>query len=203
MFPLGSVLFPGADLPLQVFEPRYVEMIKHCTDTDSPQFGVVLIARGSEVGGDDVRTDVGTLARIQASMPLAPNRFALNCRGEDRIRVVRWLPDEPFPRAEIELWPDVPDGDDMDALATVVDKRSEMQSIAREVAKRSGKRFTELPALKLPDEPSARSFTLAAGLPLSEADRQRALAANGPAERLGVLANALDDVIAVLRFRLM
>ncbi|MEY2464632.1 MAG: ATP-dependent Lon protease, partial [Acidimicrobiaceae bacterium] len=63
MFPLGTVLFPSVFLPLHVFEPRYREMTRHCLDTQR-EFGVVLIERGSEVGGDDVRTQVGTVARI-------------------------------------------------------------------------------------------------------------------------------------------
>ncbi|MET1002223.1 MAG: LON peptidase substrate-binding domain-containing protein, partial [Acidimicrobiia bacterium] len=50
MFPLGSVLFPHALLPLHVFEPRYRVMMRHCLEGDK-EFGVVLIERGSEVGG--------------------------------------------------------------------------------------------------------------------------------------------------------
>ncbi|MDH3706550.1 MAG: LON peptidase substrate-binding domain-containing protein, partial [Acidimicrobiia bacterium] len=64
MFPLGSVLLPHNALPLHVFEPRYRQMIETVLDDDR-HFGVVLIERGSEVGGDDVRTDVGCLAEIR------------------------------------------------------------------------------------------------------------------------------------------
>ena len=63
MFPLGTVLFPYAVLPLHVFEPRYRVMTRRCLDGDR-EFGVVLIERGSEVGGGDVRFGVGTIARI-------------------------------------------------------------------------------------------------------------------------------------------
>ena len=65
MFPLGAVLLPGESLPLQVFEPRYLALVDHCTATpDRMRFGVVLISRGHEVGGRDERTGVGTVARI-------------------------------------------------------------------------------------------------------------------------------------------
>ncbi|HEX5095168.1 MAG TPA: LON peptidase substrate-binding domain-containing protein, partial [Acidimicrobiia bacterium] len=57
MFPLGTVLFPHALLPLQVFEPRYRVMMRNLLDGER-EFGVVLIERGSEVGGGDVRFDV-------------------------------------------------------------------------------------------------------------------------------------------------
>ena len=59
MFPLGSVLLPGVVLPLHVFEPRYQQLVRDCLETDEHEFGVVLIDRGSEVGGGDSRTDVG------------------------------------------------------------------------------------------------------------------------------------------------
>lgn len=63
MFPLGTVLLPGAYLPLHVFEPRYRRLVQACLE-GSPEFGVVLIERGSEVGGGERRFDVGCVARI-------------------------------------------------------------------------------------------------------------------------------------------
>src|SRR2546430_9614094 len=66
MFPLGNVLFPHAQLPLHVFEPRYRALAETCLAGDG-EFGVVLIDRGSEVGGGDTRFSIGTFARIVAS----------------------------------------------------------------------------------------------------------------------------------------
>ena len=63
MFPLGTVLLPFAHLPLHIFEPRYRALVKDCLAGDG-EFGVVLIERGHEVGGGDVRFGVGTVARI-------------------------------------------------------------------------------------------------------------------------------------------
>ncbi|WP_415830929.1 LON peptidase substrate-binding domain-containing protein [Janibacter anophelis] len=54
MFPLGTVLLPGNPLPLQVFEPRYLAMLRDIAGGDG-RFGVVLIERGFEVGGGDQR----------------------------------------------------------------------------------------------------------------------------------------------------
>ena len=65
MFPLGTVLFPHALLPLHVFEPRYRVMTERVLKA-TREFGVVLIERGSEVGGGDTRFDVGTVARDRA-----------------------------------------------------------------------------------------------------------------------------------------
>jgi uncharacterized protein len=63
MFPLGTVLFPHALLPLHVFEPRYRLMTRRVLAGDG-ELGVVLIERGSEVGGGDTRFGVGTVARV-------------------------------------------------------------------------------------------------------------------------------------------
>ncbi len=76
MFPLGTVLLPGMPLSLHVFEPRYRQMVDDCRAGDGT-FGVVLIERGSEVGGGDVRTDVGTLTRIVEARELPDGRWLL------------------------------------------------------------------------------------------------------------------------------
>ncbi len=100
MFPLGSVLFPGMPLPLRVFEPRYVAMLASVLGEAEPEFGVVLIERGSEVGGGDVRFEVGTVARI-VSVEQAAGSIVLLATGAERFEVVRWLQDDPFPRAQV------------------------------------------------------------------------------------------------------
>ncbi len=81
MFPLGTVLFPYALLPLHVFEPRYRVMIRHVMDSDH-EFGVVLIERGSEVGGGDVRFDIGDHRPGRASCR-APGWPVRACDGGD------------------------------------------------------------------------------------------------------------------------
>ncbi|NLE79040.1 MAG: ATP-dependent protease, partial [Rhodococcus sp.] len=91
MFPLGSAVLPGDKLPLHVFEPRYRDLVHDCLAAPEPRFGVVLIARGSEVGGGDVRHDVGTIAHIDTHAAIGDGRFELLCRGADRIRVIEWL----------------------------------------------------------------------------------------------------------------
>ena len=58
MFPLSAVLYPHAQIPLHIFEPRYRALTRDCLAGDS-RFGVVLIERGAEVGGGDQRMAVG------------------------------------------------------------------------------------------------------------------------------------------------
>ena len=98
MFPLQSVLFPNAVLPLHVFEPRYRELTEACLQGDG-RFGVVLIERGKEVGGGDSRFSVGTVARIVEAARTPDGRYLLATVGSERLRVRRWLADDPYPRA--------------------------------------------------------------------------------------------------------
>ena len=102
LFPLNTVLFPGAVLNLHVFEERYRLMIASCLAGDH-RFGVVLIARGSEVGGGDVRHDRGTMATIEVASPTPDGRYGVLARGGDRLRVHSWLDDAPYPRALVSI----------------------------------------------------------------------------------------------------
>ncbi|WP_371820785.1 LON peptidase substrate-binding domain-containing protein [Tsukamurella sp. PLM1] len=135
MFPLGAVLLPGEELPLRIFEPRYRAMIEHCLAADG-RFGVVLIERGSEVGGGDVRTDVGTVAVIDRYVRKPDGGYTLTCLGTDRLRVVQWLPDDPYPRADVEIWPD--DVQPAVDLIPLLGKRDEIERLAARLARAQG-----------------------------------------------------------------
>ncbi|HYN29373.1 MAG TPA: LON peptidase substrate-binding domain-containing protein [Dermatophilaceae bacterium] len=70
LFPLGTVLFPGARLPLQVFEPRYLVLMEELLGRgeDDRCFGIVAIRKGYEVGAEGASelATVGCEARIDA-----------------------------------------------------------------------------------------------------------------------------------------
>lgn len=105
MFPLGTVLFPGESIPLHIFEERYRQLTADCLAADG-RFGIVLIERGSEVGGGETRVDSGTLVEITGARETPDGRWALLVTGVQRIKVARWLADDPYPLAEIEPWDD-------------------------------------------------------------------------------------------------
>ena len=70
MFPLEHGLLPGVVLPLHIFEPRYRALAHHLAGLDDPEFGVAVIERGREVGGQDVRADTAVVARmLHAEVP--------------------------------------------------------------------------------------------------------------------------------------
>ena len=115
MFPLGSVLFPAMPLALQVFEERYLKMMGAILDAEEPVFGVVLIERGSEVGGGDQRFDLGTTARVlQIEAPEGPLQVV--AKGDRRFRVLSWLDEDPYPQAEVEFLEEFP-GDEVEPSA--------------------------------------------------------------------------------------
>ena len=191
MFPLGTVLFPGAPLQLQVFEPRYRELLTDCLARDAT-FGVVLIERGQEVGGGDQRADVGTIARILQTADLGDGRSALLAIGTRRVRVTEWLPDDPYPRAHIEEYPDDAAGDptDLHALyATSTGGLRRLLALATELG-----RPTAPATFELPDDPGLGSHGLAALAPLGSFDAQRLLAAPDVASRLALLDELVDEL---------
>lgn len=105
IFPLGTVLLPGAALPLRLFEPRYLQLAQDLAalPEDERSFGVLRIGRGHEVGaGAAAETAaVGCEARVE-SMSLAdgphPVVLLVAC-GARRFRVESMLPDSVAPYA--------------------------------------------------------------------------------------------------------
>ena len=86
LFPLSMVLFPGAELRLRIFEPRYLDLIKQCSRDNTP-FGVSLILAGAEAGSPALPAAVGTMARIVDFYTLPDGLLGICCRGEQRFRV--------------------------------------------------------------------------------------------------------------------
>jgi uncharacterized protein len=194
MFPLGGVLLPGMLLPLHVFEPRYRELTHDVLAGDG-RFGVVLIERGSEVGGGDVRTDVGTVAEIVSSEELADGRWLVVAVGRDRFRVDEWLPDDPYPRARVRPWPDEPVTVDARVVAAIQLRLERVFALAAELGH-------EVPSFGLPDDPVAASFQASVLAPVGPLDAQRLLSLPDAGRRLDLLDALLAEQEDVLRFRL-
>ena len=210
MFPLGTVLFPHGLLPLHVFEPRYRVLVRHCLDGDG-HLGIVLIERGSEVGGGDVRFGVGTRARIVEALALADGRWYLVLVGVDRIRVSRWLPDDPFPRAEVEVLDDAGDAAAPGQGEIGAPAQGEIAAPALDDVERLLRRAlafkAELgePAAPVPGplDPNAEvaAWQVAAMAPIGPADAQRVLEAADTGDRLRLLEAMLTDEVTVLAHR--
>ena len=203
MFPLQSALLPGETLPLNIFEPRYARMVQDCIAMPDPAFGVVLISQGLEVGGGDVRSEVGALAHISEYADLGMGQYQLLASVGERIRVVEWLPDDPYPRAVVQAWPDEP-GPPVTAerIGEVVD--GILGLFGRIIAARGGRLRSDALAVDadIADDPSRHIYALAARVPMGQADRYAVLAAPTLAARVDALTDAIETVTAMVDFQL-
>ena len=205
MFPLGTALLPGEPLPLRIFEPRYRQMLTDCLtaaehDGGSPRFGVVLIERGSEVGGGEVRFNTGTVAEIDVLRRDADGGGTLTATGTDRFDAVEWLPDDPYPRARVvELSEPAPTAAEHTALIELGARVHRLLESA--VADGLLRTTTALPSFDDADLEVSGIFGWAARLPVGSADRQRLLEAPDVAGRVAIFAEAVDGLDAMIRFR--
>jgi len=97
LFPLGAMLFPGGRLSLQIFEPRYMDMVKRCLK-DNNGFGVVAIKSGSEVHSPGTMAptmySIGVLAHIVDWHGLEYGRIGITAEGSSRFTVLGSEPQE-------------------------------------------------------------------------------------------------------------
>lgn len=198
MFPLGLVLFPGQVLPLHVFEDRYRIMVEEIIDKDR-EFGVVLIERGSEVGGGDTRKNVGTLAEIIDSEKSNDGRWLLLTEGTKRIETSRWLEDSPYPRAEVSFLDEdkfLPH-DTQDWLKIVTHMRRVLATLAElgdDVAPIS---------IDISEDPHLGSFQMSSILPITPFDSQKLLEVDSVRERCALLKRFLANLEETASSRLL
>ena len=202
MFPLESVLLPGDELPLRIFEPRYAALVRDCLAQEHKNFGVVLIERGREVGGGEMRCDVGVMVRIAEYEDYGGGRYRLRCPVQDRIRVIEWLPDDPYPRAVVEAWPDEPG---LVEAAEIDDLEDRIWALFERIAAARGMALGGRESLLDPDssdDPGKQLYALAARLPMGAADRYAVLSAPSAYQRLVAMREAVETVAALIEFQL-
>jgi uncharacterized protein len=182
IFPLRTVLFPGGQLPLKIFEQRYLDMTKVCI-RDSAPFGVCLIREGVEVGAPALPHSIGCSARIaEWDMPHL-GLFELSCQGEQVFRILEhWTLKSGLLQAHVELM----------RLPVRLTLPGEYQSL-RELLERIIDKFgaERFPAPMQLDDGDWVACRLADVLPLEMEFKQALLEANGPLERLGMLSEFL------------
>lgn len=189
MFPLGSVLLPHMPLGLRLFEPRYLRMLGELLEGPEPQFGVVLIERGHEVGGGDQRFGMGTLARV-IEVEARQEFMAVIARGTTRFEVEQWLPDQPYPRAEIR---EVDDFAWEPSLAAKCDEVEAQVRAALTLAGGSGD-------VELAEDPIARAWQVAGLTPVGPLDQLRLLSSADLAELLDTTARVTHEALETLRY---
>lgn len=196
MFPLGSVLFPHMVLPLHVFEPRYRVLLHDVLDGDG-EFGVVLITRGHEVGGGDLRSDVGTVARVVQAEETEDGRWLVIAVGTRRVRVERWLTDDPYPCAEVVELDEDDDGDPEGRLPELTATLRRVLALHLELG---GDGVP--PTAELSEDPAEAAWQAVVYAPIGPFDAQQVLVAERTSERLARVHAHLDDLETLLRLQL-
>lgn len=190
LFPLGTVLMPGARLPLQVFEHRYLAMLRDliADPDDVLPFGVIAIRAGVEVGADQARDlyEIGCTAVLDQLAPIGENQYALVATGDRRFRLdgIDHTSGTPYLTGEV-TWLDEPGGDAsrLDAAATRV--RQLLQTYWEALG------VTDLDRSDLEDDPHELSYQVDQVMVLDVADRFQLLAAASTEDRLGLAIRLL------------
>jgi Lon protease-like protein len=177
MFPLSTVLMPGMPLPLRIFEERYLKLLGDLLGAETPEFGVVLISRGPEVGGGDKRMDIGTIASV-TNIGTTEQFYGLESVGSRRFRVNAWLPDDPYPLADIDFIPDLIWDD------TLMPARVHLETKVRQLLAFASE-FGDLqygPDVEFSDDPMEACWQLAGVMPVGELDQMDLLGSQSAEE---------------------
>ncbi len=166
MFPLSTVLLPGMPLSLRIFEERYLKLLGDLVLEETPEFGVVLIDRGPEVGGGEKRLPIGTITSV-IDIGTLDQFYGLESIGSQRFRVNAWLPDDPYPMADIDFIPDlIWDDSLMPARVHLETKVRKLLAFASEFGDLQYGSDTELS-----DDPMDACWQLAGVLPVGQLDQ--------------------------------
>ena len=192
LFPLHTVLFPGATIPLQIFEDRYKKMINYCLESDS-MFGIVLIKEGDEVGGPAIPHHVGTVAKITNAREISGGRIYISVLGTKRFRINEIVQDTPYLVAEVEV------GESEDDPYIPEDELSSIKKAASEYVEHlltiRGGWATNTPT---PPNPVELSYFLAQLLQIDMTKRQDILGNNSCRDRLDACKKYLEQANASL-----
>jgi hypothetical protein len=196
LFPLGTVLLPGAPLPLHIFEERYRRLVADLLELtpEDRQFGVIAIQAGREVGVDNLKAlhQVGCVARVATATPGADGTYELETIGTRRFRLLEIDEAAPYLRGSVEWLPE-PAGD-AEALMPVVTDR--YISYRTELARMHG---AVLDPPELPGDPRLLSYLIAATVIASVGDRQEFLEQYDAAARLALESKWLLREAGLLR----
>ena len=221
LFPLGTPLFPGVVLPLQIFEPRYRRLVRDLTSlpgtSDKRRFGVVAIRQGWEVESVspvEALYDVGCTARLHTVRPQPDGGFRIVTVGGDRFRLLDVVvgEDPPYLRGEVE-WladeaaPAAPDDDGGTGAGTSTGAllhgvREQFLEYVSEVASLGdGRDDVEVATMleAVADDPAGLSWLVASAALLTTEDRQLLLAESVTRRRLATESQLLRRELTLLR----
>ncbi len=200
LFPLPDVVhFPGTELPLHIFEPRYRQLVAELLEAPAAErrIGMIFVHRDRE-SGEAGLVEPGCAGLLVAHEPLEEGRSNIVLAGEFRFVVERELPGKPYRRALVRMLDDeVP----LLQAERAEELSREISGLAVAVARESGDRFpvdlAGLAGLGRPERLQALTNRLAAGLDLPVL-RKQSLLAEPPLERAEQVAGILRSRMKVL-----
>ena len=196
LFPLNTVLFPGWPMPLHIFEPRYLEMVRYCTEEKSP-FGILLIKQGkAERDTAVVPHNVGCMVNITQMEQLEDGRLLIMAVGQERFRVRSLSRQKPYLVGQVERMPYLPEK--TAPLQTAVDNLhplvlsylNQLTALADNV---------EFDPTQIPTEPEALSHMAASLLQVSLETKQSMLEAKKISNLLNFLTQQYRREIDILK----
>ena len=196
MFPLGSVLLPSMPLPLRIFEPRYLKLLGDLVASENPEFGVVLIERGPEVGGGEKRMNLGTIAKV-TNIGTTEEFYGLESYGTTRFRVNAWLPDDPYPIADIDFLPDLIWDDNL--MPSRVHLEAKVRKLLAFASEFGDLQYTS--EVELSEDPMEACWQLAGVLPVGQLDQMDFLASQSAEElisRTYEIVSAADETLRAM-----
>lgn len=184
LFLLHTVLFPDSRLPLQVFEPRYLDMISHALKTGEP-FGIALIRQGQEVGAPAEPHALGTLTQIDNWEMLKPGVLHILVRGGNRFTIDAWRHEGKLAVAATTPLPAEP-------VLSLPERFTPLAGLLRSLIERYGDDL--MPAPHRFDDAGWLGMRLAQLLPVANETKQRWLELRDPLARLQDIDRALQIV---------
>jgi Lon protease-like protein len=193
LFPLNVVLFPGEELPLHIFEPRYRLMINECYKGGKP-FGVVLMRPESEYLREEPYS-VGTMAEIEALDRLEDGRMNLIARGLQRFRIFSQHREKAYLSGLVEVFEDVAESEQI--LVPYANHARELfNSYLQILLEVIGKQDIQF---NLPTAPEELSHFIANFLDVENERKQEFLELTSTAQRLEGEIDTLRREVPVMR----
>jgi uncharacterized protein len=198
LFPLGTVLYPGLLLPLNIFEERYRQLVHDLLEGPEPRrFGVITIRRGRETGVDGISAlhEIGCTATLREVAEQDDGRFHLVTVGSQRFRLASLDGSRPYLQGEVELLEEAVG----DEAAARLAAQAVRQSFRGYVEALASQQSVEVSLPELPDDPLLLSYLVAASMILDLPVRQQLLAEPDAERRLGAERALLAREITMLR----
>ena len=198
LFPLGTVLYPGLLLPLNIFEERYRELVRDLLAGPEPRrFGVIAIRKGRETGVDGISAlyQIGCTATVREVAEQDDGRYHLVTVGTQRFRLASLDKSRPYLQGEVDLLEEEV-GDEAAAGLAVHAVQRGFHGYVEALASRES---VEVTVPELPDEPLLLSYLVAASMILDLSVRQDLLAEPDAERRLGAERALLARETTMLR----